>query len=69
MASEMKRLTEIIKPLGYEFIRHKRHGAIHRISDGRRIVTCSGSASDPMWWRQVIRDLMKYGHIPKAKYW
>lgn len=69
MASEYKRLNDIIKPHGLEFVRHKRHGAIHRISDGKRLVTCSGSPSDPYWWRQVVRDLIKYKHMPPGKYW
>lgn len=69
MASEYKRLKEIIEPLGYRFVRHKRHGAIHRISDDKKILTASGSPSDKYWWRQVVRDLIKYGYIPAGKYW
>jgi len=69
MSKESKRIKDIVKPFGLEYRHDKRHSGVYRISDNKRLIVCSGSASDPMWWRQVIRDLIKYGHIPKAKYW
>ena len=69
MARQMKILKPLLDKFGLEYIVHKKHAAIHRKSDGAKLLTCSGSPSDPHAYKQVIRDLQCYGHIPKGKYY
>lgn len=67
MASEVKRLQKIINPVGFEYRRNTTHAGIYRKSDGKRVLVCSSSASDHYWWKNVIRDLVKYGHVTDEK--
>lgn len=61
--SEAGRLNRVIKPMGFEYRRGRKHAAIIRLSDGKRILTCSSTPSDRYWWSNVMKDLVRYGHV------
>lgn len=61
--SEAGKLNRIIRPMGFEYRRGRKHAAIIRLSDGKRVLSCSSTPSDRYWWSNVMKDLVRYGHV------
>ncbi len=68
MARDLDRLKKVLKRFGLEYKMDRNHAGVYKKGDSKRLVVCSGSGSDGYWWKQVIRDLIRYGHIPKGRY-
>lgn len=60
-----KPLVDLITPYGYTLQPGKKH---HRIvnQDGEFLAGVSSSPSDPNWYKNVVRVLIRGGHLPKG---
>jgi hypothetical protein len=62
-SKEEKMILDIIKPFGYTIEKGRKHRKI-RNQQGHLLIAFAGTASDRHWYKNVINDLIKRGHLP-----
>ena len=61
---EHKALEALVNQHGMVVIRARKHYQIEK--DGKFVATVSHSPSDQHFARQVVRDLVRKGHLPES---
>lgn len=66
---EEKLIQKAIKPFGLTIEKGKRGHHKVRDKDGKMLIAFAGTPSEPHWYKNVINQLIKNGHLPGLKKW